>query len=143
MAAVSAAAGILLFAMNAMQESPNPLSFLFGGGLLIYVTGQLFSGRLVTLDSENRFLQKHGYPEAKVSFDEISGLQVLCKKVASASDDLDEVDNTQTKTLFEMNIVCNDGSKINLIVLENQGKVTSDAKTLAGILGVPMWEGTA
>jgi hypothetical protein len=78
-----------------------------------------------------------------VSFDEISGLQVLCKRVASAADDFDEVDNTHNKVLFEMNVVCKDGSRINLIVLADEGKVTSDAKTLADICGVPMWEGPA
>ena len=43
---------------------------------------------------------------------------------------------------YEMNLVLNDGKRLNVVDHGNQAKLREDAQTLATFLNVPVWDAT-
>lgn len=59
--------------------------------------------------------------------------------LAEIKDKIDELlGNTHIKK-YEMNFVMKDGSRFNVLTLENKHQILADAQLLAKLLGIPVW----
>ena len=125
-----------------LQDSLLPLIFgavfaLVGGALLYFGAapivfdtrkGSYWKGRTSPYDVRHTSELKHHAP-----LDRIHALQLVSEYVRG---------NKSSYYSFELNLVLDDGSRMNVVDHGNFARLHEDARTLSEFLGKPLWDGT-
>ena len=121
-----------------------PLVFFVAGFILLRhstkpivfnkTTGYFWKGRLK--ENENP-AQKPLKVYCKLI--DIVALQIISERVKSSSSS--SSGGSSSFRSYEINLILNDASRLNVIDHGKKGKLLEDAEKLAGYLGIPVWEG--
>jgi len=106
-----------------------------GGTLLYYATNPVVFDKRKKLFWKGRKVPDEVFDRRNlkefVGLDRIHALQIISEHCQS---------NKSSYTSYELNVVLQDGMRINVVDHGNKEKLRDDAKTLAGFLEKPIWD---
>ncbi|WP_127476460.1 hypothetical protein [Sulfurivermis fontis] len=125
---------------------PGALAFLCAGGLFVGIgrhLRQLFSAG-ARFDPLNRRIEIPARPAllpwlgsgrqaTMLKFDEVAEIEMLEKDIWAG--------DSRSIVNVELNLVLNDGGRINLVSHTDATAILSEANLLAGLLGIPVFDG--
>ena len=127
--------------VSALFAVGGALGLYFGTAPMVFdkLSGHFWEGRKSPQDVGNVRSLKYA---AELS--QIHALQILAEYVRSDSmrDHTGKRSPNNPYYSYELNLVLNDGARINVIDHGNQTRLQEDAKTLSVFLGKPVWDAT-